>query len=156
MKRSIIIAVLLFMACATTGIQKKEDEAPLRIKINAPKEEVYQITASKLMEYGFTIESSDPALGMISTNYADINPSAMAGAFLEAFAGQKNLKAKISTQIINDSLGAELIMRGLGQYAQDKGLFRQDEINSQPVRKESYTYKRMEEIARAIKEAAEK
>jgi hypothetical protein len=109
------------------------------------------------MDHGFTIESSDPVLGNITTNYIDMNPSVVAGAFLSALAGAKDFKAKISTQVIEAESGnCQLVMRGLGQYALDQGLFQQDEIKSQPVRKGTYTYKRMEEISQSIKESCEK
>jgi hypothetical protein len=157
MKSIILTFSLIVLACASTGMQKKENEAPLKTVIRADKTKVYQLTASKLMEYGFTIETSDPVLGSITTNFMDLNAGVATSAFLGALAGMKDFKAKISTQIVDaDSGRCELIMRGLGQYAEDKGLFQQDEIKSQPVRKDSYTYKRMQEISSAIKEAAEK
>lgn len=156
MKRLIFALALLAFACATTGMQKKEDEAPLVTAIKADKIKVYQLTASKLQEYGFTIESSDPVLGNITTNYTDLNPGLMAGALLGSL-GANDFKAKISTQIIeSDSGSCILTMRGLGQYAEDQGLFQQDKIKTQPVRKNTYTYKKMQEISAAIKEAAEK
>lgn len=154
---------LFFIACATTGMQKKEEEAPLRTQINAPKDKIYQITANKLMEYGFELESSDAILGRITTKYVTIEPGFGRGVLL-GMVGVENLKASITTQILeSDSTYCELIMRGVVQYAQDKGLSRiiddedynERDIKYQPVRKDTYVYGQMQEISATIKEEAE-
>lgn len=154
--KSVCIIGLILLACATTGMQKKEAEAPLTLSIAASKETVYQVTATKLMEHGFMIESSDPSLGRITTGYADLH-NVMGEALLSAFAGLQNFKVNISTQIIYAEAGqCDLIMRGVGQYEERKGLFRPNEIRYQPVRKGTPAYKNMEQIASEIKEEAEK
>ena len=155
MRKVVWIVIPLIVACATTGMQKKEEEAPLRTKIEASKEKIYQITATKLMEYGFEIESSDPVLGRITTNYVDLEPGILKGALLGSL-GAEDFNASITTQIIESDSGfCELIMRGVVKYAVDRGLFREDEIKHQPVRKDSYTYNQMQEISLAVKEESE-
>ncbi len=152
---SVMVLLTFILSCATTGMQKKEEEAPLRTKVEASKEKIYQITATKLMEYGFEIESSDPVLGRISTKYVNLKPG-FAGGLALAALGAKDFKVSITTQIIESDSGyCELIMRGVGQYAMDQGLFQEDEIKYQPVRKDTYTYNQMKEISLAIKTEVE-
>lgn len=152
-----LMFLLLCLACATTGMQKKEKEAPLVTEIAAAKDTVYQITATKLMEYGFEIESSDPVLGRISTGYVDLKPGLMEGAMAKVILGEKDFKASLTTQITEiDSISCRLVMHGTGQYAEEKGIFRADEIKHQPVRQGTFVYKRMQEISTAIKDEAEK
>jgi hypothetical protein len=157
MKRLISIALIgIILACATTGMQKKEDEAPLIYSIKASKDVIYKLTATKLMEYGFQLASSDPVLGRITTDYVDLE-AGFGKSILAGMAGMKDFKASITTQIVESDSGyCDLILRGIGQYAEDKGLFKQDEINHQPVRKNTYTYKQMIKIADEIKLEAEK
>ncbi len=155
MKKSLLILFPILLACATTGMQKKAEEAPIKTRIEAPKDKIYQITATKLMEYGFELESSDPVLGRITTNYVDLNAGILKGAFL-ATLGAKDFKASITTQISESDSGyCDLVMRGTGQYREDQGLFKEDVIKHQPVRKDTYTYKQMLKISAEVKEESE-
>jgi hypothetical protein len=73
----------------------------ITVRINAPKLDVFDATGQEVMKHGFSIITSNERLGLITTDYKQLDES-WGGGMVSRLFGIKNPELQLTTNIVTD------------------------------------------------------
>jgi hypothetical protein len=118
-------ALLLLSGCGG-GPKLAPTTRQIVVHINAPKLDVFDSLSLVVMKHGFSIINSNERLGLITTDYKEVNESIGSGLLLSMF-GKKKPEMQLTTNISTKDNISVLTISPKGRVRQKKGSY-YDEI----------------------------
>jgi len=114
----VILATLFIAFCGSPKLAPTAK--PIATSINAPKLAVFDATSLVVMNRGFSIISSNDRLGLITTDYKQLDQS-FGGAFLLEMRGKRKVEVQLTTNIVSNNGTSVLTILPKGRIQQKKG-----------------------------------